>query len=62
MSSYQCLYGYGESASHIKQEKSVIGCIEPFEITVFIGLRFPRLECKKGAVGMILADIGYTEP
>jgi len=54
--------GRGNPPLPINQEKSVIGCIEPFEITVFIGLRFPRLECKKGAVGMILADIGYTEP
>jgi hypothetical protein len=42
--------------------KSVIGCIEPFKVTILIRLFFTGFECKKGAVGMIHADIGNTAP
>jgi hypothetical protein len=41
---------------------SGIGGIEPFEITIFIRLFLAGLESEKGAVGMVLADIGNTEP
>jgi hypothetical protein len=44
------------------REILVIGCIESFEVTVFIRLLFTGFECEKGAIGMVLADTGNTEP
>jgi hypothetical protein len=38
----------------------LIYCIEAFEVTIFIRLFFTGFECKKGAIGMILTDIGNT--
>jgi hypothetical protein len=44
------------------REKLVIGGIESFQVTIFIRLFFTGFECEKGTVGMVLADIGNTEP
>jgi len=40
----------------------VIGCIESLKVTIIICLLFTGFECKKGAVGMVPADIGNTGP
>jgi hypothetical protein len=47
--------------SFLFNEKSTV-CIESFEVTIFIRLLFTGFECEKGAVGMVLADIGNAEP
>jgi hypothetical protein len=52
----------GEMHPSLFREILVIGCIESFEVTVFIRLLFTGFECEKGAVGMVLADTGNTEP
>jgi len=56
--------GHGESVSLpvFYSKILVIGCIEAFEVTIFIRLLFTGFECEKGTIGMFLADIGDTEP
>jgi hypothetical protein len=44
------------------RKRSMIGCIELFEITVIIRLFFTGFECEEETVGMLPADIGNTVP
>lgn len=49
--------GYGKDFPRAKKGLFRIGCSEPFEITVFIGLLLSRPEREKRTVGIVFTNL-----